>query len=53
MVGLATFDSSIQFYSLREGCSQPHMLVVTDTAEVYVPDSAPLVSPWEDFIGVL
>ena len=46
LVGIATFDSAIQFYSLKAGGSLPQMLVVTDTSEVYVPDSAPIVSRW-------
>ena len=43
MVGIATFDSAIQFYSLGTGKSLPSMMVVTDTTDVFVPDSAPLV----------
>ncbi|GAX84456.1 hypothetical protein CEUSTIGMA_g11876.t1 [Chlamydomonas eustigma] len=43
LVGLATFDSSTHFYSIRAGCSQPNMLVVSDTFDIYVPDSAPLL----------
>ena len=43
MVGIATFDSAIQFYSLGAGKSLPSMMVVTDTTDVFVPDSAPLV----------
>lgn len=36
-VCVATFDSSIHFYSLRAGQSQPHMLVVPDVTDVYCP----------------
>jgi len=43
MVGIATFDSTIHFYSVRPGSSQPQMLVVPDVTELYVPDSAPLI----------
>lgn len=42
-VALATFDSAVQFYSFRSGSSQPGMLIVTDIAEPFVPDSVPLV----------
>lgn len=34
---MATFDSTIHFYSLRPGQAQPHMLVVPDTTDVYCP----------------
>ena len=43
MVGIATFDTAIQFYSLAAGRSVPSMMVVMDTTDVFVPDSAPLV----------
>lgn len=36
-VCVATFDSTIHFYSLRPGQAQPHMLVVPDTTDVYCP----------------
>ena len=34
---MATFDSTIHFYSLRPGQAQPHMLVVPDVSDVYCP----------------
>ncbi|XP_078433802.1 protein transport protein SEC24 C-like [Wolffia australiana] len=37
MVGLATFDSTIHFYSLRRGSQQPLMLIVPDIQDVYTP----------------
>ncbi|KAJ4717142.1 Protein transport protein Sec24-like [Melia azedarach] len=37
MVGIATFNSSIQFYSLKPTLQQPLMLVVADTQDVYAP----------------
>jgi len=43
LVGLATFDNVVQFYALRPGCSQPQMLVMCDTTDVFAPDSAPLM----------
>ncbi|EFN54381.1 hypothetical protein CHLNCDRAFT_58279 [Chlorella variabilis] len=36
-VCVATFDSTIHFYSLRPGQAQPHMLVVPDITDVYCP----------------
>lgn len=36
-VCVATFDSTIHFYSLRPGQAQPHMLVVPDVNDVYCP----------------
>jgi protein transport protein SEC24 len=43
MVGVATYDTSIHFYSLSPNQSQPHMLVMPDISDVYAPLSAPLV----------
>lgn len=48
LVGLATFDTVLHFYSLRPGASQAQMLVVADTQEVFAPDSAPLLVPLND-----
>nr|XP_057920386.1 protein transport protein Sec24B isoform X1 [Doryrhamphus excisus] len=36
-VGFLTFDSTIHFYNLQEGLSQPQMLVVTDLDDVFIP----------------
>ncbi|XP_067136282.1 protein transport protein Sec24A [Centruroides vittatus] len=36
-VGFITFDSSIHFYNLTEGFNQPHMLVVSDIDDVFLP----------------
>ncbi|XP_077388931.1 protein transport protein Sec24B [Festucalex cinctus] len=36
-VGFLTFDSSVHFYNLQEGLSQPQMLVVTDIDDVFIP----------------
>lgn len=36
-VCIATFDSTIHFYSMRPGQTQPHMLVVPDVTDVYCP----------------
>ncbi|KAL7849855.1 hypothetical protein SRHO_G00192040 [Serrasalmus rhombeus] len=36
-VGFLTFDSTIHFYNLQEGLSQPQMLVVSDINDVFIP----------------
>uniref|UniRef100_A0A8C6KJT5 SEC24 homolog B, COPII coat complex component n=1 Tax=Nothobranchius furzeri TaxID=105023 RepID=A0A8C6KJT5_NOTFU len=38
-VGFLTFDSTIHFYNLREGLSQPQMLVVSDIDGTFGEDS--------------
>ncbi|KNC80263.1 hypothetical protein SARC_07373 [Sphaeroforma arctica JP610] len=35
--GIVTYDKTVHFYDLRAGLSQPQMLVVADTSEVFVP----------------
>ncbi|PSC68317.1 transport Sec24-like protein [Micractinium conductrix] len=42
---VATFDSTIHFYSMRPGQSQPHMLVVPDVTDVYCPLPGNVVVP--------
>ncbi|KAI1888244.1 hypothetical protein AGOR_G00183030 [Albula goreensis] len=36
-VGFVTFDSTIHFYNLQEGLSQPQMLVVSDIEDIFIP----------------
>ncbi|XP_076998690.1 protein transport protein Sec24B isoform X3 [Tamandua tetradactyla] len=36
-IGFMTFDSTIHFYNLQEGLSQPQMLIVSDIDEVFLP----------------
>ncbi|XP_017285258.1 protein transport protein Sec24B isoform X2 [Kryptolebias marmoratus] len=36
-VGFLTFDSTVHFYNLTEGLSQPQMLVVSDIDDVFIP----------------
>ncbi|PNJ59693.1 SEC24A isoform 2, partial [Pongo abelii] len=36
-IGFVTFDSTIHFYSLQEGLSQPQMLIVSDIEDVFIP----------------
>lgn len=45
MVGLATFDNTIHFYSVRSPTAAPQMLVVSDVNDVYAPSSARLLMP--------
>ncbi|KFQ20184.1 Protein transport protein Sec24A, partial [Merops nubicus] len=35
-IGFITFDSTIHFYSLQEGLSQPQMLIVSDIEDVFI-----------------
>ncbi|KAK9832002.1 hypothetical protein WJX81_007680 [Elliptochloris bilobata] len=44
-VGVATFDSAVQFYSLRDGLAAPAMLVVPDAEHPFCPEPASLVVP--------
>lgn len=37
MIGIATYDSTIQFYNLKPTLQEPMMLVVADTEDVYAP----------------
>ncbi|XP_050235388.1 protein transport protein SEC24 C-like [Mercurialis annua] len=37
MVGIATFDSTIHFYSLKRALQQPLMLIIPDVEDVYTP----------------
>ncbi|XP_054996970.1 protein transport protein Sec24B isoform X2 [Sorex araneus] len=36
-IGFMTFDSTIHFYNLQEGLSQPQMLIVSDIEDVFLP----------------
>nr|XP_033783178.1 protein transport protein Sec24A [Geotrypetes seraphini] len=36
-IGFITYDSTIHFYSLQEGLSQPQMLIVSDIEDVFIP----------------
>ena len=37
LVGLATYDKVLHFYNLNASLAQPGMMVVADTADVFVP----------------
>ncbi|KAG2557595.1 hypothetical protein PVAP13_8NG220200 [Panicum virgatum] len=45
MVGIATFDSVIHFYSLKRAQQQPLMLIVPDVHDVYTPLQTDLILP--------
>ncbi|XP_062839070.1 protein transport protein Sec24B isoform X2 [Anolis carolinensis] len=36
-IGFITFDSTVQFYNLQEGLSQPQMLIVSEIDDVFLP----------------
>ncbi|XP_063280720.1 protein transport protein Sec24B-like isoform X2 [Prinia subflava] len=36
-IGFITFDSTVQFYNLQEGLSQPQMLIVSDIDDIFLP----------------
>ncbi|NXH20189.1 SC24B protein, partial [Bucco capensis] len=36
-IGFITFDSTIHFYNLQEGFSQPQMLIVSDIDDIFLP----------------
>ncbi|XP_026227221.1 protein transport protein Sec24A isoform X1 [Anabas testudineus] len=36
-VGFISFDSTIHFYNLQEGLSQPQMLIVSDIEDIFLP----------------
>lgn len=40
-IGFLTFDSTIHFYNLQEGLSQPQMLVVSDIDGTFPPRIRP------------
>lgn len=44
-VGIATFDTTVHFYSLQASQSQAQMLVMPDIEDVYSLGSASLVVP--------
>ncbi|XP_051942835.1 protein transport protein Sec24B [Hippocampus zosterae] len=47
-VGFLTFDSSVHFYNLQGGLSQPQMLVVTDIDDVFIPSHDSLMVNWKE-----
>ncbi|CAN0140726.1 unnamed protein product [Lampetra planeri] len=47
-IGFVTFDSSVHFYQMHESLSQPHMLVVPDIDDVFIPTSEHLLVNLQD-----
>ncbi|XP_061896026.1 protein transport protein Sec24B isoform X4 [Entelurus aequoreus] len=47
-LGFLTFDSTVHFYNLQEGLSQPQMLVVTDIDDVFIPSHDSLMVNWKE-----
>ena len=52
-MGVATFDSSVHFYSLRASQAQPQMLVVPDVDAPYAPLPGSLVVPLQASRGLV
>lgn len=46
-MGIATYDSAVHFYSLRSPTAQPQMLVMSDTQDVFAPNSGKLLMELE------
>ncbi|XP_038647984.1 protein transport protein Sec24B-like isoform X2 [Scyliorhinus canicula] len=36
-IGFITFDSTVHFFNLQEGVSQPQMLIVSDIEDIFIP----------------
>ncbi|XP_067896527.1 protein transport protein Sec24B-like isoform X2 [Heterodontus francisci] len=36
-IGFITFDSTVHFFNLQEGLSQPQMLIVSDVEDIFLP----------------
>ncbi|KAJ3209205.1 COPII coat Sec23p-Sfb3p heterodimer component [Entophlyctis luteolus] len=52
-VAIYTFDRAVQFYCLKANLEQPHMLVVPDVEDMFVPLSEGfLVDPWESRVVI-
>lgn len=49
-IGFLTFDSTIHFYNLQEGLSQPQMLVVSDIDGTFPPLIRPKSHPQGGFL---
>ena len=45
LIGIATFDSSVHYYAMRGPGTQPQMLVMCDTMDVFAPEGAQLLVP--------
>lgn len=47
-IGFLTFDSTVHFYNLQDGLSQPQMLVVSDIEDIFIPSHDNLMVSLKD-----
>lgn len=47
-IGIATFDTTVHFYTIRASQSQAQMLVMPDIEDVYSLSSASVVVPLQE-----
>ena len=52
-VGIATFDTTVHFYTLQATQSQAQMLVMPDVEDVYSVSSASVVVPLQPSFGLV
>lgn len=52
-VGIATFDTTVHFYSLQASQSQAQMLVMPDVEDVYSVSSASMVVPLQPSLDLV
>jgi len=52
-IGFLTYNSSVHFYNLAEGLSQPQMLVVSDLDEVFLPTPDSLLVNLKDSMDLV
>jgi protein transport protein SEC24 len=52
-VGIITFDTAIQFYNLNRDLGSPHMVVVSDLEDLFLPLVDDILLPLEDNQDVL
>lgn len=52
-VGIATFDTTVHFYSLQASQSQAQMLVMPDVEDVYSVSSASVVVPLQPSLDLV
>ncbi|KAM4049994.1 protein transport protein Sec24B isoform 2-T2 [Anomaloglossus baeobatrachus] len=52
-IGFITFDSTVHFYNLQEGLSQPQMLIVSDVEEIFLPTPDGLLVNLHESLGLI
>ncbi|XP_030224960.1 protein transport protein Sec24B isoform X1 [Gadus morhua] len=52
-VGFLTFDSTVHFYNLQQGLSQPQMLVVSDIDDIFIPSHDSLMVNLKDSLELV